>query len=559
MFQAMASMVNIALRNLSPAQLIFRTSVVNAILYGAYRFYHADKQLMFKNAHNRLYRWLEKNPLTRSVFAKEIAKDLDPELDKIDQSLHENRTLFFKELPEEGISQEALLGLIEKICDASKYEDRTSGALYKGERFALSEFVAKIHEFAAYTNPLHPDLFENVRQCENEVLKWCADLLNAEENDPIMGCINTGGTDSIFESVWTHKKWALQEKGFDDGDRLNVVIPSTAHVAFRKAAEKYGLACKLVDVDPVTGKVDINKMRAAIDKKTIMIAGSAPNYPHGVIDDIEALSKIALEAKCGLHVDACLGGFLIVFMERLGFKLPLFDFRLKGVTAVSMDTHKYGFVPKGSSVCAMRKRVGQYQADFQTRWSGGLYATPSSAGSRSGSNLIQTWAVMAHIGLKGYLQATKDIINTSNALKDELSSRKHISVLYEPEVSVIAFKMRNPNDNLTYLLLSQLEEKGWHLNGLQDPAAMHFCITLKQAESRDFVQKFIKDLDEAVEYVLKHPSEKPRGAGAQYGALKKIPAAVAPQVANKLGREYNFLDSRVEASRPNAVSALKKK
>lgn len=545
--------INTALARFSPIQLIVGTMGFNFL----YNFYYADKKQWLKDGQANLYHLLKSNYFTKDFFAKEVAKELDPILDDIDYSLHKHRTVFYKEMPERGISQDKLLETIRDICKMDGYGDQVSGAIYKGSRFDLEKFVGEIFEIGGYTNPLHPDLFENLRQCENEVVKWCSDLMNAGAEDEVMGCVNSGGTESIMEAVYAHKKWALNEKqGLSRRHRLNIVIPSTAHVAFEKAAEKYEIDCIRVDVDSKTGKVDIDKMRKAVNRNTIMIAGSAPNYPHGVIDDMSGLAKIAREVKCGLHVDACLGGFLIAFMEKCGVDLPLFDFRLPEVTSISMDTHKYGYVPKGSSVCAMRKSVGKYQSDFRTRWSGGLYSTPSSAGSRPGAMILATWAVLAHIGIQNYVQATRDIIQTKNQFVKMLQAYDDIEILGDPELSVVAFKLKKAPENATYLLLDKLEEKGWKLNGLQNPAAMHFCFTLKQAESQNFIKRFSKDLEEAIRYVKEHPNEKSAGAGAQYGGLKKIPAVIAHQLEQHLGREYAFLDSRIGVSRPNAMSRI---
>eukprot|EP00116_Pleurobrachia_bachei_P009084 sb/3469346/ len=221
-------------------------------------------------------------------------------------------------------------------------------------------------------------------------------------------------------------------------------------------------------VDPVTYAVNPADVARAVNSNTVCIVGSAPQYPHGIMDDFVALSEIAVRHDIGLHVDACLGGFLIPFMEDAGYPLPLFDFRLPGVTAVSIDTHKYGYTYKGSSVVLYRSfEMFGHQITSTSDWAGGVYASPSVAGSRPGANIAVTWASMMSFGHKGYVAATKEVINGARYFIQGLQKIEGIKVMGRPEVSCVAWTSDVFN---IYNMSSDLSSKGWNLAVLQFPA-----------------------------------------------------------------------------------------
>lgn len=251
-----------------------------------------------------------------------------------------------------------------------------------------------------------------------------------------------------------------------------------------------------------------------------MLVCSAPQFPHGVIDPIEEVAKLALKYNIPFHVDACLGGFLIVFMEKAGFPLPLFDFRVKGVTSISADTHKYGYAPKGSSVILYsNKDYRHYQYFVASDWPGGLYASPSIAGSRPGGIVAACWATMMHIGEDGYIEATKKIITAARFIIKELQKVKEIVIFGNPEVSVIALG----SDKFDiYRLSNSLTAKGWNLNTLQFPSSIHICLTVLHTKP-GVAQLFVKDIQESVAVIMKDPGAKTTGVGAIYGMAQTIP------------------------------------
>lgn len=221
-----------------------------------------------------------------------------------------------------------------------------------------------------------------------------------------------------------------------------------------------------------------------------------------------------------MHIDACLGGFLIVFMEKAGYPLAKpFDFRVEGVTSISADTHKYGYAPKGSSVLLYSdKKYRKYQFFISTDWPGGIYASPSIAGSRPGGIIAACWATMMHFGENGYVEATKQIIKTARFLRSELENIKGIFVLGDPQLSVISL---GSHDFDIYRLSNLMTAKGWTLNQLQFPPSIHICITLVHTRKRVAIQ-FLKDIRESVTQIMKNAKAKVTGMGAIYGMSQAI-------------------------------------
>lgn len=297
---------------------------------------------------------------------------------------------------------------------------------------------------------------------------------------------------------------------------LDRIIPDTAHAAFYKASNYFGIKLHRVPCPAPEYKVDVPAVRRLINSNTVLLVGSAPNFPHGIVDDIPALSRLATMYKIPLHVDCCLGSFVIAFLKKAGFPSPYeeeggFDFRLPGVTSISVDTHKYGFAPKGNSVVLYRSRAYRsYQYFIYPDWSGGVYASPSVAGSRPGALIAGCWASLMNVGEAGYINSCLEIVGA--AKKFEVSIREHpvlsknLGVVGKPMVSVVAFESTNPGVD-TYDLADGLSAKGWHLNALQSPPAIHVAFTLPTAAA---VDKLTADLVEVLEKELAKAEERKR-------------------------------------------------
>jgi glutamate/tyrosine decarboxylase-like PLP-dependent enzyme len=251
------------------------------------------------------------------------------------------------------------------------------------------------------------------------------------------------------------------------------------------------------------------------DDQTIALVGSAANYAHGLIDPIEEIAELAQSRGVGLHVDGCLGGWLLPWVERLGYELPLWDFRVPGVTSISADTHKYGYALKGSSVLLYRDRELRARQYFAfPDWPGGLYISPGFAGSRSGGILASTWAALLATGESGYLAAADGIMKTATAIRDGIGGIPELEVIGDP-VFLIAFKTRDESELDIYLVNDALMAQGWRMNPLQLPAALHFCVT-RPNTAPGVAEAFVQTLRGAVEYAKQHKGERAR-SGAVYG------------------------------------------
>jgi sphinganine-1-phosphate aldolase len=279
--------------------------------------------------------------------------------------------------------------------------------------------------------------------------------------------------------------------------------------------------------------VDVRRVSRLINSNTVLLVGSAPNFPHGIIDDISALSRIALRRRIPLHVDCCLGSFLVPFLEKAGFETELFDFRLKGVTSISCDTHKYGFAPKGNSTVLYRtQQLRTYQYYVSPDWPGGLYASPGVAGSRPGALIAGCWASMMRVGEAGYVDACGKIVGCAKKMAEALASSpvlgSELDLMGRPLVSVIAFTARELN---IYDIADAMTARGWHLNSLQNPPAMHVAVTLPIVR---VWERLISDLEAVVEAERekervravegKDPRGKARGdTAALYGVAGSLP------------------------------------
>ena len=299
-------------------------------------------------------------------------------------------------------------------------------------------------------------------------------------------------------------------------------------------------------------KVHLPSVSRLINPNTILLVGSAPNFPHGIIDDISGLSRLALRKKLPLHVDCCLGSFLVPLLVKAGFESEPFDFRLKGVTSISCDTHKYGFAPKGNSTVLYRSDdLRKYQYFVSADWSGGVYASPSIAGSRPGALIAGCWASLVKQGENGYVEACHKIVGATkkieSAIREDPALATDLKVVGRPLVSVVAF-LSNSLD--IYDIADGMSDKGWHLNALQNPPAIHVAVTLPIVAA---VDKLIADLVDVVEDVREKERRRVVEGKGKKGTVKGDAAAlygVAGSLPNKsvvVDLARGFLDTLYKA------------
>jgi sphinganine-1-phosphate aldolase len=284
-------------------------------------------------------------------------------------------------------------------------------------------------------------------------------------------------------------------------------------------------------------------MAKAISSNTIVLVGSAPQFPHGIIDPIEDIAKLAVKHNIGLHVDCCLGGFVLPFMEKAGFKLDPFDFRVKGVTSISADTHKYGYTPKGTSVLMYsNKELRQRQYFVDPNWQGGVYATPGISGSRAGCLIATTWATLMYMGEDGYVDATRRIIKTTRTILKGMEGVAGVRVIGKPQAMVIGF---DSADFDVFRLADALHKRGWNLNVLQFPSSFHLCVTMVHTKE-GVAGRFVSDMKECVALLLNDPKAKATGQAAFYGQATSI---TDRSIINEIAREY--IDLLYKATPPS--------
>ncbi|MBI5310267.1 MAG: aminotransferase class V-fold PLP-dependent enzyme, partial [Actinobacteria bacterium] len=280
-------------------------------------------------------------------------------------------------LPAAGVPREEVLAEIEQMASAERdrwQSGKSSGAVYQGDDEHIA-FLNKVYALQSQNNPLHLDIWPSGSKFEAEIVAMTADMLGAGEiEDEIVGTVSSGGTESILLAMKAYRDRARSRDGVTEP---NIVTTTTAHAAFDKAAQYFQIELRRIPV-AADGRGDVAAMEAAIDDNTIALVGSAPGFPHGLIDPIEELSSIALKRGIGFHTDGCLGGFVLPWATKLGYDVPPFDFRLPGVTSMSCDTHKYGYAAKGTSVVLYRDNELRHNQYFTaTEWPGGIYASPT--------------------------------------------------------------------------------------------------------------------------------------------------------------------------------------
>ena len=469
----------------------------------------------------RLAKFLEKRMKKIPAVQKAIDKQTEGMVADLEKSLKPYREKFetFSKLPEAGRSREDILAEMEALnqLESSRWEDGfVSGAVYHGDKEHI-DFLNKVYAINSQSNPLHSDLWPSATKFEAEIIAMTADMLGAnapETKGEICGSVSSGGTESILLAVKTYRDKALAEKGITQPE---MIFPVTAHAAFEKAALYFGIKPVRIPIGP-DYRADVPAARAAITRNTIMIVGSAPGFPHGVIDPIEQLSELAREHDLGFHTDACLGGFILPWAEKLGYKVPAFDFRLPGVTSMSADTHKYGYAAKGTSVVLYRNpELRHYQYFTTPDWPGGLYFSPTFAGSRPGALSAACWASLISIGEKGYLDATKKILETATIIKKGIEEIPELRLMGDP-LFVIAFAA---DDMDIYRINDEMTHKGWSLNGLHKPACLHIAITLRHAQP-GIPESFLTDLKESIKEVKANPKAE-GGFAPVYGMAGSLP------------------------------------
>ncbi|EFW98433.1 sphinganine-1-phosphate aldolase [Grosmannia clavigera kw1407] len=460
---------------------------------------------LYNDIRRVLFGWFLRIPSVRDKVRREV----DETLGKLEAKLVPLSSIRYTKIPAKGWSDDQVRRELDDLAglDHTRWEDgRVSGAVYHGEDELISLQTEAYGKFSV-ANPIHPDVFPGVRKMEAEIVAMVLGLFNAPPG--AAGVTTSGGTDSILMACLSARQKGFVERGITEPE---MIIPETAHTAFHKAAQYYKIKVHMVAAPGPSYQVDVKRVARLINPNTVLLVGSAPNFPHGIIDDIAGLGRLAARNKIPLHVDCCLGSFMVAMLEKAGFESTPFDFRVRGVTSISVDTHKYGFAPKGNSTLLYRTAtLRSYQYFVSADWTGGVYASPGAAGSRPGALIAGCWASMMSIGEAGYLDACERIVGAAHKLADHVVSSPVLSpeleVMGRPLVSVVAFRARKPKAGAAsaglpatplniYALADNMTARGWHLNALQNPPAIHIAFTLPVVK---VVDTLIADLESAVE------------------------------------------------------------
>lgn len=468
-----------------------------------------------------------------------VRERMDGEYSKIVEQISKAMPQAYKDdykthlsLPAKGYDHKEILNTMKEIGEKEKptwSDGFVSGAVYHGEKEHI-DFLNEVYSLNSQSNPIHTDVWPSIRKYEAEIISMVANMMGAEKtNEDICGTVTSGGTESIILAMKVYRDRLLDKKAVSSPE---MIVPETAHAAFDKASNLLGI--KKVTIKMGDNYLcDPKEVEKHVNRRTAVIVGSAPNFPHGLIDPIPELARIAMKNDIGFHTDACLGGFVLPWLPKECLS-PEYDFQVPGVTSISVDTHKYGFASKGSSVVLYRDfDLRRYQYYVTSEWPGGLYFSPTLAGSRSGAIIAQCWASMIKIGKNGYYEATKKIIETASYIKTEIDKIDSLSIIGNP-LWVIAFKS---NKFDVYDLMDQMTKKGWHLNGLHKPACLHLCVTLKHTQP-GVAERFVRDLKSSVLKVASGSKNK-EGLAPVYGMGQSFPMRGAVDQILKL-----FLDNQ---------------
>ncbi|KAK1553069.1 hypothetical protein Q3G72_028290 [Acer saccharum] len=466
------------------------------------------------------------------------------------------------ELPRVGLGAEVIENMKEEKRKDVLWQGKCSGTVYIGGSESEGHF-ALINEACsmfAHTNPLHLDVFQSVARFEAEVVAMTAALLGNKEKasgGQVCGNMTSGGTESILLAMKSSRDYMRYKKGIT---KPEMIIPESAHSAYDKASQYFNIKLWRVPVSK-NYLADVKAIRRYISRNTILIVGSAPGFPHGIIDPIEELGELALSYGICLHVDLCLGGFVLPFARTLGYPIPPFDFCVPGVTSISVDVHKYGLAPKGTSVVLYRNHdIRKHQFVAVTEWSGGLYVSPTIAGSRPGGLIAGAWAAMMSLGQEGYLEYTKAIMEVSKSLQKGIKEIPELFIIGRPDMTIVAFG----SDAFDIFEVNDImSSKGWHLNALQRPNSLHICVTLQHVP---VVDDFLRDLKESVETVKANPGPIKGGLAPIYGAAGKMPdRGMVQELLVKLAMKLlsinvlHFAHSRLEIENSGSEDSMSKR
>lgn len=349
----------------------------------------------------------------------------------------------------------------------------------EGRAFTLTYFAGHaVHDLAAEVfgsfmteNALNTDAFPSLRDVQADVV----DIVNGwlRGGPEAAGFMTSGGTESILLAVKAARERGRAERGITSP---NVVLPASAHAAFEKGAYYFGVESRRVPVGP-DWRADPAAMAEHIDENTVLVVASTPQYPQGVIDPVTDIAALAAARDINCHVDACMGGVVLPYLERLGEPIPPWNFAVEGVTSMSVDLHKFGYAGKGASVILHRsKALRRYQTYVTDNWLGGVYGSSGVLGTKSGAPLAAAWAVLQAIGDDGYLDLTRRARAACVELATVIDDIPELVVRARPEATLLAFGAADPGALNVFAVADALWRDGWYVDRQGPPDSLHCTV-----------------------------------------------------------------------------------
>ena len=398
-------------------------------------------------------------------------------------------------IPASGMTTQQISQAVDEVSTNDvRWRDGKAFSLAYNAGSDVLQVAEDAYKRFAGANALNTGAFPSLRQMQSEVLDMVGVWLDSPST--AAGYFTSGGTESILMAVKAARDQFLAEGAVT---HPNIVLPTSAHAAFDKAAAYFGVELRRVAVR-ADWRADVEAMALQIDSNTILIVGSTPQYPQGVIDDIPALANIALQHGINFHVDACMGGVSLAYLSRLNQQVPPWNMAVNGVTSISVDLHKFGYTSKGASVIMYaNKRLRSFQGFFTDQWLGGVYASSGMLGTKSGGPIAAAWAVMHYLGDDGYLRLTRSARVATEKLAQHINAHPHLSLLAQPDALLLSFVAKDLLRLNIYAVADEMWKRGWYIDRQEPPQSLHCTIN---AVHESVIEAMIVDLDECIAIVL---------------------------------------------------------
>ena len=454
-------------------------------------------------------------------------------------------------MQKDGLSKEAILKQLDEF--QTKDLDWKSGKFF-GYVFYPGDEVYEVIQLA-YTkymsaNGLNPAVFPGLRKMETDIISMCANLFNG--GDDATGVMTSGGTESIMMALLSAREYAknvLKMEGIPE-----VILPVSVHPAFHKACHFFGLKAVDIPLDNAF-KPDLALMEKAINKRTVLLVGSAPQYPQGIVDPIPQIAALALKHKLLCHVDACVGGFMLPFLEKNGYSIPLWDFRVEGVTSISADIHKYGYAAKGASVIMYKNAsIRKQQFYIKTDWTGGIYGSPSFAGTRPGGAIAAAWAVLNFLGENGFMKMAKATMEETQKMINGIKEIPELQIFGNPDATLFSFGAEKMD---IHTIADEMAILGWVINRQTEPPGLHVFVTHHHVGKAEMLLNDLQFSVKKAKGFSLNNLKKDLQVGVVKGMNKLLSKEMFEKVTKMAGKSSGGAESKRKASMYGMMGELK--